>query len=121
MRRFLLQALTAMAMSLPVVGTLAHAFLNQAVPPVDGTVTTSLKEIRLSFSEGIEPRFSGIDLATSDGRAIASGPATPDPSDDKQLVLVLPPLAPGRYKISWHVVSVDTHRTEGAYSFTVAP
>jgi methionine-rich copper-binding protein CopC len=99
----------------------AHAFLNQAVPPVDGAVPTSPKEIRLTFSEGLKPRFSGIELATSDGRAIATGPATPDPSDDKQLVLVLPPLAPARYRVIWHVVSVDTHRTEGAYSFTVGP
>jgi methionine-rich copper-binding protein CopC len=79
------------------------------------------KEVRLTFSEGVEPRFSGIELASVDGRAIATGPAIRDPGDDKQLVLALPPLAPGRYRVSWHVVSVDTHRTEGAYSFTVGP
>jgi copper resistance protein C len=75
----------------------------------------------LTFSEGIEPRFSRIELATSDGRAIATGPAVRDPADDKQLVLALRPLAPGRYRVSWHVVSVDTHRTEGEFSFTVGP
>jgi methionine-rich copper-binding protein CopC len=36
-------------------------------------------------------------------------------------VLALPPLAPGRYRVRWHVVSVDTHRTEGEYSFSVEP
>jgi copper resistance protein C len=121
MGRLFLHLVAIVATGMMAVAALAHAFLNQAVPPVDGTVATSPKEIRLSFSEGVEPRFSGIELATSDGRAIASGPATPDPGDDKQLVLVLPPLAPGRYKVTWHVVSVDTHRTEGAYSFTVGP
>jgi copper resistance protein C len=104
----------------PAVG-LAHAFLNQAAPPVGGMVRASPKEIRLTFSEGIEPRFSGIDLATDDGRTIATGQATVDPGNDKQLVLPLPPLAPGRYRVRWHVVSVDTHRTEGEYSFTVEP
>jgi copper resistance protein C len=119
MRQVLLLLLAGAALSLPSVSGLAHAFLNQAVPPVGGTVLTSPKEIRLTFSEGIEPRFSGIEIATSDGQAIATGSAIPDPRDDKQLVLSLPPLVPGRYRVSWHVVSADTHRTEGDYTFTV--
>jgi copper resistance protein C len=99
----------------------AHAFLEQAMPPVGGAVPTAPKEIRLTFSEGVELRFSGIELATGDGRTIAIGPVATVPGDDKQLVLVVPPLAPGRYRVRWHVVSVDTHRTEGEYTFTVGP
>ena len=121
MRRFFLHFVTAAAVGIPATTALAHAFLNQAVPSVGGTVAKSPKEIRLTFSEGVEPRFSGIELATSDGRAIPTGSAIRDPGDDKQLVLLVPPLAPGRYKVSWHVISVDTHRTEGAYTFAVAP
>jgi methionine-rich copper-binding protein CopC len=120
-RRFLVALVAAATVGTASMAALAHAFLNQAVPPVGGTVAKSPKEIRLTFSEGVEPRFSGIELATSDGRAIATGPAVRDPRDDKQLVLVLPPLGPGRYKVSWHVVSVDIHRNEGAYTFAVAP
>ncbi|MGH6674956.1 MAG: copper resistance protein CopC [Xanthobacteraceae bacterium] len=30
-------------------------------------------------------------------------------------------LKPGIYIVSWHVVSVDTHHTQGTYKFTVAP
>jgi len=100
---------------------LAHAFLNEAAPIVGGTVPTSPKEIRLTFTEAIERRFSGIELVTGDGRTVATGPAVVDPTNERQLVLPLPPLAPGRYRVRWHVVSVDTHRTEGQYSFTVKP
>jgi copper resistance protein C len=121
MRRVLLQLLATASLSSYVVGALAHAFLNQAVPPVGGAVTTSPKEIRLTFSEGVEPRFSAIVITTGDGQPIATGPAIRDPGDDKQLVLTVPPLAPGRYRVRWHVVSVDTHRTEGDYTFTVGP
>jgi copper resistance protein C len=121
MRPLLLHPMAIAATGLAAVAALAHAFLSQAAPPVGGEVPTSPKEIRLTFSEAVEPRFSGIDLVTSDGRTIVAGPARPDPGDDKQLVLALPPLAPGRYKVSWHVVSVDTHRTEGEYGFAVAP
>ena len=100
---------------------LSHAFLSGATPPVGGSVPASPKEIRLTFTEAIEPRFSGIDLTASDGRAIARGSAVVDSGNDRQLVLALPTLTPGRYRVRWHVVSVDTHRTEGEYSFAVEP
>ena len=86
------------AIGMAPTAALAHAFLSQAVPPVGGTVPASPKEIRLTFSEAIEPSFSGIDLATGDGRIIATGPAFVDPGNDKQLVLALPRLVPGRYR-----------------------
>jgi copper resistance protein C len=121
MRRFVLGLLAAVTGSLSAVGALAHAFLDHAVPPVGGTVPASPKEIRLTFTEAIEPRFSGIDLTTGDGGVTATGAAAVDPGNDKQLVLMAPPLTPGRYRVHWHVVSVDTHRTEGEYSFTVEP
>jgi methionine-rich copper-binding protein CopC len=118
MWRLLLQLVATVAV---IMAADAHAFLDRAVPPVGGAVPASPKEIRLIFSEGVEPRFSGIEIATSDGRPIATGPAATAPGDDKQLVLVVPPLTPGRYRVSWHVVSVDTHRTEGQYTFKVGP
>ena len=99
----------------------AHAFLSQAVPPVGGIVSASPREVRLTFSEGIEPAFSRIELATTDGRPIGTGPAMVDPRDNTQLVLALPPLAPGRYRIKWRVVSIDTHPTEGDYAFEIRP
>jgi methionine-rich copper-binding protein CopC len=121
LRRLVLYLTATVAIATTPVVALPHAFLNQAVPPVGGTVPASPKEIRLTFSEAIEPSFSGIDLAAGDGRIIATGPAFVDPGNDKQLVLALPQLVPGRYRVRWHVVSVDTHRTEGEYSFAVEP
>jgi methionine-rich copper-binding protein CopC len=121
LRRLVLHLAAMAAIGMAPAVALAHAFLNQAIPPVGGTVPASPKEIRLTFSEGIEPRFSGIDLATDDGRTVATGAAAVDPANDKQLVLAVPPLVPGRYRVHWHVVSVDTHRTEGEYSFVVEP
>jgi len=118
MWRLLLRLIAAVALT---TAADAHAFLEQATPAVGGAVAASPREIRLTFSEGVELRFSGIALATIDGRRIATGPVAAAPGDNKQLVLMIPPLAPGRYRVSWHVVSVDTHRTEGEYTFTVGP
>jgi methionine-rich copper-binding protein CopC len=121
MRRLLPLLEVILAAGPAMTGAFAHAFLDQAAPPVGGTVPASPTEIRLTFSEGVEPHFSGIELAADDGRTITTGPAAIDPGDDKQLVLAVPPLPAGHYRVSWHVVSVDTHRTEGAYSFAVGP
>jgi methionine-rich copper-binding protein CopC len=121
LRRLFLHLAAVTVVGMTPTAALSHAFLYEAAPLVGGTVPASPKEIRLTFSEGIEPRFSGIDLATGDGRTVATGAAAVDAANDKQLVLALPPLAPGRYRVRWHVVSVDTHRTEGEYSFSVEP
>jgi methionine-rich copper-binding protein CopC len=111
----------AVAICMAASAALSHAFLNHAAPPVGATVPQPPREIRLTFSEDVEPRFSGIDLATAEGRVITTAPAKVDPTDHRRLVLALPPLSPGRYRVRWHVVSIDTHRTQGEYSFAVAP
>jgi copper resistance protein C len=121
MRRVILHSAVAAAVGLAPAAALSHAFLKEAVPLVGGTVPASPNEIRLTFTEAIEPRFSGINLISGDGRKIATRPAVVDPANDSQLVVALPRLAPGRYRVQWHVVSVDTHRTEGEYGFTVEP
>jgi hypothetical protein len=121
MRRLVLSLVVAIATNAGVATALAHAFLVQAAPPVGGAVSAAPKEVRLTFSEPIEPRFSGIEVAAGDGHPISTGAASTDPADDKALVLPLPPLAPGRYRVRWHVVSVDTHRTEGEFGFEVTP
>jgi copper resistance protein C len=121
MRRFVLGLLAAVTGSLSTVGALAHAFLDHAVPPVGGTVAASPPEIRLFFSEAIEPRFSGIEVTSIDGRPVKTGRSTVDPRDRMQLVLPLPALLSGRYKVSWHVVSVDTHPTQGDFTFEIKP
>jgi copper resistance protein C len=100
----------------------AHAFLMHANPPVGSTVRASPREIRLYFSEEIEAVFSGIELATKAGERISTGPASVDPNDHSQFFVTLTALlSPDIYRVSWHVVSVDTHRTEGDFSFEVKP
>jgi methionine-rich copper-binding protein CopC len=99
----------------------SHAFLDSASPAVGGTVSAAPAEIRLSFSEDLEPRFSGIDVTAADGHAIQAGRAAPAPGNPRQLVMPLPPLPPGGYKVHWHVVSVDTHQTEGDFTFEIRP
>jgi methionine-rich copper-binding protein CopC len=100
---------------------IAHAMLETAAPSAGSTVATA-DRIRLSFTEALEPHFSTIVLTTKDGKPVTAPKAAPDPADAKTLVLTpAAPLPPGAYHVAWAVVSVDTHKTQGAFDFTVKP
>ncbi len=111
----------SLAFALAAGAAFAHAQLDKAVPPVGGTVT-SPAEIRLKFTEGVEPRFSGIALAGEGGAAVPLGAPSDDSPDYSVLIAKLAKtLPPGVYTVTWHAVSVDTHKTQGSFSFTVKP
>ncbi len=111
----------SLAFALAAGAAFAHAQLDKAVPPVGGTVT-SPAEIRLKFTEGVEPRFSGIVLAGEGGAAVPLGAPSVDSADNSVLIAkVAKTLPPGVYTVTWHAVSVDTHKTQGSFSFTVKP
>jgi methionine-rich copper-binding protein CopC len=99
----------------------AHAFLRHATPPVGSTLAAAPADLALDFTEAIEPRFSGIDVLDAQGQHVDAGDLHIAPDNAKRLVIGLKKLGPGVYAVKWHVTSVDTHHTEGAYSFTVQP
>lgn len=97
----------------------AHAHLSAATPADKAEVSEAPKEITLTFTEGVEPSFSGVKVTDSNGKAVATGKAVADKADNKVLrVPFSSDLAPGSYKVEWHVLSVDGHKTKGNYSFT---
>ena len=110
----------AFALSLAAATAFAHAFLERASPPVGGTVDASPPEISITFTEGIEPLFSAIELRDPHGGMVATGKPHIAANSDRRLVVSLPKLVPGTYDVFWHVTSVDTHKAEGSYKFTVA-
>ncbi len=122
MRQFRILLLAACACAFAATAAWAHAFLDHAVPGVGATVSASPSELELSFTEGVVPAFSGVQIAAVGGGAIPVGKATAEQGRPNVLRVRLGhALKPGVYLVSWHVVSVDTHRTSGTYKFTVAP
>ena len=112
--------LAVLAISLLATLANAHPKLNSANPAADVSSKVSPSEIRLNFSEGVIAKFSGVEIKSESGKKIPTGPAATDPKDQKQLIVPLPaPLAAGRYTVTWHAVSEDTHRVKGEYSFAV--
>ncbi len=104
-------------------GNLAYAHPQlQSADPAAGAGVASPKEIRITFSEPVIARFSGIELKDQSGKLIATGKSETDATNKKILVVPMKEqLAPGAYNVEWHAVSEDTHRVKGSYSFNVTP
>jgi copper resistance protein C len=99
---------------------LAHAFLDRAFPAVGSEVSGSPPAISLTYTEPVEPLFSTIHVMDATGGRVDEGkPAVQD--DGRILQVPLKKLPPGVYSVEWHVTSVDTHKTEGHFTFTVKP
>jgi copper resistance protein C len=98
----------------------AHAFLNEAEPGVGSTVQTSPKEVRIRFTENIEPAFSSIQVFDASGKEVDKRDVHLDRSDRALLHVSLRHLGAGIYKVVWRVVSVDTHVTNGDFAFQVS-
>jgi copper resistance protein C len=97
----------------------AHAFLDHADPAVGSTVPAPPSVIHLWFTQELEPAFSWVTVTDPSGASVNDGPATIDPSNKSEFDVKLKPLSAGTYTVKWHALSVDTHTTEGDFTFQV--
>jgi copper resistance protein C len=97
----------------------AHAFLDHAEPKVGGTVTNSPSVIKIWFTQELEPAFSNIEVRDARGSEVDKRDAHLDEKDKTLLIVSMAQLPDGTYTVNWHVTSVDTHRTQGHFEFTV--
>ena len=110
--------LTSIVIACCAAPAFGHAFLQHAEPGAGAALKPPPIRIALTFSEKLEPVFSGLAVTDSSGRNVAAGAVVIRGSS---MVAQVRSLAPGKYRVVWHVVSLDAHRTEGAYSFAVKP
>jgi copper resistance protein C len=97
----------------------AHAFLDHSDPQVGSTVTNSPAEVKIRFTQEVEPAFSSIEVKDAQGKEVDKKDPHVDAKDKSLLEISLPQLPAGTYTVIWHVVSVDTHRTQGRFEFTI--
>lgn len=116
-----LSAFVAAVLALLAQAAAAHAFLDHASPRVGTTVQRAPTEVKLWFTQELEPAFSTLRVLDKDGKQVDRKDKQVDPSDRSVMRISLPPLAPGTYRVQWRALSVDTHVTEGDFTFTVAP
>lgn len=114
----ILGALTALLLASG--SALAHAMLDHASPPVGSTQASAPREVVLWFTEQLEPAYSTIEVRSATGTLVSSGKASVG-ANRTQLRVAVKNLGPGTYKVIWRVLSVDTHRTQGDFTFRVGP
>jgi copper resistance protein C len=118
-RLLMLLALASAPAFFPVAG--AHAFLDHAMPAVGSVVHGAPAQIKLWFTQRLEPAFSTMQVLDRSGKRVDKGDPQVDRADAELLLVSVPQLTPGTYRVTWRVLSVDTHVTEGDFTFAVAP
>jgi copper resistance protein C len=94
----------------------AHAMLDHAEPRVGNKVATAPREVTLWFTQKLEPAFSTITVTDSAGKRVDSGKTR---VNGNQMSISLRPGGSGTYHVVWRVLSVDTHTTDGSFTFQV--
>ena len=115
--RFLLAALAATAS----FAAHPHAFLDHAEPKVGSVVSAAPAELRIWFTQELEPAFSRAEVVDANGRRVDRGQSGIDRKERTLLHVPLDKLGPGTYTVNWRAVSVDTHVAQGHFTFRVAP
>ncbi len=120
MRTNILKIAISLAFGLAAAQAFAHAQLEKATPAVGGTVA-SAREIRLEFTEGVEPKFTKVSLSGPGGAVPLGAGKTESGNQAVFIVPIAKALVAGAYTVHWQAVSVDTHHTQGTFEFTVKP
>src|SRR6267154_3424961 len=94
----------------------AHALLDRAEPRVGNTVATAPQQVTLWFTQKLEAAFSTITVTNAAGQRIDAGKTR---VSGNQMSVSLRGGGTGTYHVNWHVLSTDTHTTEGNFTFQV--
>jgi copper resistance protein C len=94
----------------------AHAFLDHAEPRVGNKVASPPHEVTLWFTQKLEPAFSNVTVTNAAGQRVDTGKPR---FGGTQMSISLRPGGTGTYHVTWHVLSVDTHTTDGNFTFQV--
>ena len=97
-------------------GACAHAMLDHADPRVGNKVGSAPHEVKLWFTQRLEPAFSTVTVTNPAGQRIDDGRVR---VSGEKMSISLRPGGAGRYHVRWHAVSVDTHTTDGNFIFQV--
>jgi methionine-rich copper-binding protein CopC len=98
---------------------LGHSGLQRAEPPVDSNLKRPPTEVRLYFTERLEPAYSTVRVNDGHSAQVDRRDAHVDPSNPLLLRATLQPLEHGTYTVTWRVLSIDGHVTEGRFTFQV--
>lgn len=97
----------------------AHALLDYSIPKVGSVITNSPKKILICFTTDLKLHGSSIKVLNAKGKQVDKKDSHCDPHDWAKLIVSLPKLPPGVYRVYWHAMAVDNHPTQGRFKFTI--
>ncbi len=97
----------------------AHAKLQKSEPENGSIVTVAPAAVKLHYNEPVEAAMSSVKFSGSGDAAFKAGKPTLAEGDDKTLVVPIPKLPAGDYRIEWSTMGHDGHHTKGELRFTV--
>ena|SRR5689334_13245316 len=98
---------------------LAHSSLQRAEPPVESKVNRPPSEVKVYFTDHLEPGYSTVRVEDEHGAQVDRKDSHVDPSNPVLLRVTLQPLEHRAYTVIWRVLSVDGHVSEGRFTFRV--
>jgi copper transport protein len=119
-RRTILAVAVVAALVAPA-SAFAHAVLLRTSPVANAVVNAPPKQLTLTYSEAVEPKFAIVSVTDAAGRQKTSGRPHRDGSNPDELVVPLEPLGEGWYLVFWRAISADGHPVRGAFTFAVGP
>jgi copper resistance protein C len=97
----------------------AHAFIDHAEPAVGSKLAWPPSVVKIWFTERLEPALSKIQVFDSRGSEVDKRDTKVDSTNGQLLVVSLPAIKTGKYRVTWRAVSVDTHVTNGSFEFEI--
>ena len=116
MRRLSLFGIIPFLLLLAVGDASAHSLLDHAEPRVGNKVATVPNEVTLWFTQKLENAFCTITVTNSAGERVDTGKTR---VSGNQMSVSLQPGGSGTYRVKWRILSVDTHATDGDFTFQV--
>jgi methionine-rich copper-binding protein CopC len=116
MRRSSLAALIPLLLLLATGEATAHALLDHAEPRVGNTVAAAPHQVTLWFTQKLEAAFSTVTVTNAAGERVDAGKAR---VSGNQMSISLRLGGAGTYHVTWRVLSVDAHTTDGNFTFQV--
>jgi copper transport protein len=108
------------ALAVPALAS-GHATLLATQPQASGVLSQPPTQVRLTYSERIEPRFAVISVTDAGGNQQIAGSPASAPDDANAIVVPVKALSQGWYLVWWRVISADGHPVRGAFTFAVGP
>lgn len=115
--------LSLSALLLTGQGALGHAYVDRSEPPAGARLEEVPPAVCIWYTEPVEKAFSRVVVTDAAGNRVDDEEQLKKSrrrfGASEQLTVPLRPIGPGTYTVDWQVLSIDTHVTEGRFTFTV--